>query len=382
MAKKAPAKKKTGSRKTQAVKSIAPEVEAGPSASAVETVLSEVVGQDRAVGVLSRAMEADRVHHGWIFTGPAGVGKRTTALAFARELLVPAAGDAQRDVLDGQLRRGHHPDLHVVSASLASISREAKIRTGKQITLAREVVAEFVVEPAVRTRAVTADSMASKVFVIVDAHLMGAEAQNLLLKTLEEPPAGTVIVLVTESEDRLLATIRSRCQRVVFTPLGKAAMEPFVERACAGLDDRQRFIARVLSEGSPGRLSEVIEGGLVRWADELDQLFRAADAGKPVPELGPQMSKLVSEEAERRVAGQKLASKDAANRRAAADMLRLVAERHRRLLRQSAESSHAMRCVAAIEAVQETESLIRSNVPMQHAFNLLAAELAWAGSER
>ncbi len=373
---------KKATRKRAPKKAAQAEVTDAPSASAVETLMDGVVGQERAVGVLRSAMDSQRVHHAWIFTGPKGVGKRTTALAFARELLLPAEGDVQRASIDAQLRRGHHPDLHPVSASLASVSRDAEIRKRKQTTLPRDVVAEFLVEPAVRTRVVTANTVASKVFIVLDAHMMGDAAQNLLLKTLEEPPAGTVILLVTQSEDRLLATIRSRCQRVAFGTLGIDEMAGFAGALAGGLSDNERRMALILSGGSPGRLAQVIAGGLVGWANALDGMFRAAEAGKAVPELGPEMTRLVNEEAERQVAGNKLASKEAANRRAAADMLGLVAERNRRLLeRSSGDEALAMRRVLAIEAVAETERLLASNVPMQLAFGLLSAELTGAANE-
>ncbi len=342
----------------------------------IDTTLDELIGQPRAVAVLRDAIEAQRVHHAWIFTGPSGVGKRTAALAFARELLLPGDDDLHHAEIDAQLRRGVYPDLHTISASLARVSRKNEVRLRKQTTLPREVVAEFLVEPALRTRTVDAPSVAAKVFIVEDAHLMGDAAQNLLLKTLEEPPAGTVIVLVTQSEDRMLATIRSRCQRVTFGTLSKPEMEPFADRLAPDLDDTERFIALALAAGSPGGLVQVVAGGMVAWAQELEQLFRAAEAGDAVPELGPRMTDLVKAEATRQVGKDKLASKEAANRRAASDMLRLVAERHRRQLRrQSTDAPASARYASAIEAVHQTERMLASNVPLQHAFGLLAAEL-------
>jgi DNA polymerase III subunit delta' len=371
MAKRSPSKKPAAMKVVGGAPT--PPAQAPPR---VELALEEIIGQPRPVAALQDAMSSGRIHHAWVFSGPEGVGKRTTALAFARELLLPPASDPQHEVLDAQLRSGSHPDLHLITAKLAKVSRENDIRGRKQTTLPREVLLEFLVEPASKTRVVSVSSLASKVFIVDDAHKMGDAAQNLLLKTLEEPPAGTVIILVTASEDRLLPTIRSRSQRVVFGALERADMQQFVEQLPESYTPTQRKIAEAISSGSPGRLQQVVEGGLVGWAEQLETLLQSADSGHAVPELGPLMADLVDAEAKRQVDLDALASKEAANRDAAADMLQLVAERHRRFMVRLADDPQACEHHArAIDAVAQTEVLIRSNVPLAHAFGLLGAEL-------
>ncbi|MBX9737651.1 MAG: hypothetical protein K2X32_12075, partial [Phycisphaerales bacterium] len=103
--------------------------------------LSEIVGQRHAVSVLRSAIDTGRVHHAWIFSGPRGVGKFTTARAFAAELLSRAeAGAMPPEVAEeiiGLVASARHSDVHVVSKELASVSREKTVRDSKQTTVAK-----------------------------------------------------------------------------------------------------------------------------------------------------------------------------------------------------------------------------------------------------
>ena len=113
-----------------------------------------------------------------------------------------------------------HPDLHIITKELARYSDDRATRERKLTRMPVEVVRQHLIEPAQRP----ACSGMARCSSLDEAELLAGEGQNALLKTLEEPPGGasggpTVIILITSSEDRLLPTIRSRCQRVGFTPL-------------------------------------------------------------------------------------------------------------------------------------------------------------------
>ncbi|HVK77354.1 MAG TPA: DNA polymerase III subunit delta' [Kofleriaceae bacterium] len=179
--------------------------------------LADIQGQDRAVAVLRQAIAKGRLHHAFLFTGPAGVGKRTAALALATALNcedLPGEGCGHCPTCV-RIADGVHPDV---------------------ITLAREGAAQIVPIETVRAQVVAAVGLPphearERVFLIDEATALQPAAANALLKTLEEPPRRTRFVLMTVAPDQLLPTIRSRCQRVSFAPLDAEA-----RRAALGAD--------------------------------------------------------------------------------------------------------------------------------------------------
>lgn len=356
----------------------AAETPMAPQAHAPPLALRDVLGQSHAVELLRAAMRSGRVHHAWVFHGPEGVGKFTTALAFAAAVLDPATDphDDRTPDPDSQVQRllaaGAHPDLHVVNKELTPFSRDASVRGQKQRTIPFAVAEEFLVEPATRTRNLHEPSLVGKVFIVDEAHLLGRDAQNLLLKTLEEPPEGTVIILVTPAEEELLPTIRSRCQRIPFLPLSDVDMREWLRRGGAAIDPEHEAWALRYAAGSPGVLNRVIEGNLTAWHEALAPMLADADRGKFDLAIGATMAKLVDERAAAMVARNPSASKEAANVAAAADMLRLVADHHHGAMRASRRPEVRAR---AVELVAEAERQIERNVPLAFVFENLAAQL-------
>lgn len=361
----------------------------------VITRLDAVVGHSRAKEILQSSMQSGRVHHAWIFHGPTGVGKLTTAVAFAATLLDPTTSAGlsgelapeEGSATQGLIRAGTHPDFRVVSKELAAVSRDERTRAGKQITLAIEVIREFVIEPASRSRSMGGGSMAGKVFVIDEAELMDQRTQNVLLKTLEEPPAGCVIILVTSSEDRLLTTIRSRAQRVGFTALSEMEMQQWLH--ASGLEVKGEELAFVLrfAGGSPGMAKLAVEQGLYAWQQTLGGMLDQAARGSFSPELGGAMAKLVDDRASEAVKGNPEASKDSANKAWARRMLGFVAEDARARLRSKGaragvrvetlrEDAGVARALRMLDAVSEAETQLGSNVNLGLLFENLAAQLA------
>ncbi len=353
------------------------------------TLIDQVVGQTGAKRVLAAALKSGRAHHAWIFHGPAGVGKFTTAYAFAAALLDPttAAG------LTGQVapesgspvqelcRTGNHPDLHVIVKELAAISRKDSVRNGKQTTIAKEVLDEFLVEPALRTRVLQGASLMGKAFIVDEAEMITPDVQNILLKTMEEPPPGTVIMLVTSSEDRLLPTIRSRCQRVGFVPLDEREMDEWIESAGIDLDAKRAAWLRGFAAGSPGLARLAVDADLFTWHEALAPLLATLDKGGFPPELGSTMAKLIAERAEADVKANPDASKDGANKAWARRMLAFLAEHFRVRLRATAGEGRGpddpviLRRLAAIDAIQAAEGHLASNVNLTLLLENLAAQL-------
>jgi len=179
--------------------------------------LDRVVDQPRAVELLRRALASDRVAHAYAFIGPSGAGRMTTALAFAAELL----GSPSRQ----------HPDLHVIVPT----PPESNPRGARAIRIdaIRELERVAALRPAAARR---------KVFVLDEAERMTGDTPQAFLKTLEEPPAATVIMLILPRARAVPATVLSRCQVVRFAPRDDADAAP--ARALA-----REILAEVKAQG-------------------------------------------------------------------------------------------------------------------------------------
>jgi DNA polymerase III subunit delta' len=164
--------------------------------------LEAIEGQAEAVELLRRALEGGRIAHAWAFIGPAGSGRKTTALAFARALVAPSGGAAA-----GRVDRGIHPDVHLLGP--VPPASNPKGTPAIRIENIRELGRLAALKPA---------EAPWKVFIVDEAETMTGAAPQAFLKTLEEPPARTVIVLVLPHARALPATVLSRCQIVRFRP--------------------------------------------------------------------------------------------------------------------------------------------------------------------
>ena len=158
-----------------------------------------------------------------------------------------------------------------------------------------------------------------------EAELLNPAGQNVLLKTLEEPPPGTFLILVTSSGERLLPTVRSRCQRVGFQPLPDATVGDWITRHHGDLDAPTRGWVTRFADGSLGRAGLALDRGLVSWSDRLGPLLDAAAAGRAVPELTDAGNEAIKGFAEGWVKEFPQASKEAANRQAAGLLAHLFA---------------------------------------------------------
>jgi DNA polymerase-3 subunit delta' len=190
-----------------------------------------VVGQDRAVEQLQRA--ATRPAHAYLVAGPRGAGAVDAARAFAAALVAPDGDERTTDLV----RRRLHPDV---------VEFEPE-RTVITVDQARdEIIPEVWSAPIESGR---------KVVLLLEAERLQPEAANALLKTFEEPPERTVIVLVSEAPDELLATVRSRLQRVDLGSLDEATITQAL--LVGGVDPDTAQLAARLSGGQLGRAREL-----------------------------------------------------------------------------------------------------------------------------
>lgn len=176
---------------------------AGPEREGrVSEVFAGIRGQDGAVALLRRALATGHVAHAYAFVGPAGCGRKTTALAFAQALVAPQGGRAA-----DRAARGVHPDVHLI------VPTPPEDRPKGPLALRIENVRALEHLAALRPAEATV-----KVFIVDEAERMTAATPQAFLKTLEEPPAHTIIVLILSQLRALPATVLSRCQIVRFLP--------------------------------------------------------------------------------------------------------------------------------------------------------------------
>jgi DNA polymerase-3 subunit delta' len=250
-------------------------------------------GHQRVCDFLRAAVANDRLPHALLFAGADGVGKHSVARALVAWLLCEAAAEAKGDDACGrcascrQVAAGSHPDLQ--GLSVASGKKEIGVDRARDVK-------RFTQLRPLRGRI--------KVAVIDDAHMLTVAAQNALLKTLEEPPQHSLLILVAHNPDALLATVRSRCQRVQFSPLPHDAVIEILTRD-HGLTPSAAQQLAALAEGSPGRalaLSRCVtstEGapqlaGLA-GARYVDLMRVANQIGLPEADTGTKLDLLLSQ---------------------------------------------------------------------------------------
>lgn len=251
--------------------------------SAPAVPFSDVTAQDRALRPLRSALRRGALHHAYLFGGPEGTGKATAALLLAQA--ANCEGRAARDAEDGageggrddacgacgpcrKIAKGLHPDVLVLREEKEMVRQGRwEPRGGKAPS--RDIVVDQV-RDLVDHRLALRRFEGRRRFVILDpADAMNPQAQNALLKTLEEPPADTTLVLVASSPDALLPTIRSRCLRVPFAPVPAPAIAAWLEREHAKPPEAAR-LAAALSGGSFSR-------ALAFDGEESTRLVRAVE---------------------------------------------------------------------------------------------------------
>ncbi len=227
---------------------------------------ADIVGHDVVVARLRRAIAADRLPHTYLFAGPEGVGKSATAHALATTLLCDAAGDDACARCPGCVgaARETHPDFTLV--------RVAEGTAEIKIDQARELQRRLRLRP-IRAR--------RKVAIVDDAERLNLAAQHAMLKTFEEPPGATVLILVASNVAALLPTVLSRCQRIDFFPLADDAVAQLLVERCDVPPEQAREMARYsdgsLSEAQLFR-TELVERARAELLPLLDGLTRRSYA--------------------------------------------------------------------------------------------------------
>jgi DNA polymerase-3 subunit delta' len=239
-----------------------------------------IVGQRHAVEMLQSALRLESIHHAYLFAGPEGVGKELTAIAFAQALLCreqSGRGCGECSTCR-RIARRNHPDVAWVMPQSELIARGLASRSEFSNVPSREIRVEQVrgLQERLALRPLEASR---KLAIIASADQMNAQAQNAFLKTLEEPPRGSVLVLIAASPELLLPTIRSRCSKVRFGPLPLSFIEERLKSE-RQMDPESVHLAAVLSEGSLSRALEM-KMEMLGQRKQVIALFEAAVGQRP-----------------------------------------------------------------------------------------------------
>jgi DNA polymerase-3 subunit delta' len=197
---------------------------------------ADIVGQDKPLAALRAAFANERLHHAYLFFGPEGVGKHTVAVAFAKAI---HCSELSNDFCGGcanckRIADSNHPDVRVIEP----LSGKKEISIAQIRELEREL----------NYRSFTGKR---KVAIIDPATLMNLSSQNALLKTLEEPPADCLIILIAPNSGGLLPTLRSRCLRLAFAPLARQEVAAYLVTR-HGMNSTDAEFVAALGVGSIG----------------------------------------------------------------------------------------------------------------------------------
>jgi len=238
----------------------------------------DIIGQKRQIDQLERARKSGRVAHAYLFFGPDGIGKERVAFAFARALNCESGENAPCGTCESCRKIGKfsHPDVRLVASEKELVDRQLIEKEKGGL-------------PSAQIRNAQLDELGDlfrhrpymgrwKVVVVVDADLMNSNSQNRFLKTLEEPSADSVIILVTAHPEALLPTVRSRCQALAFGPLSTDQVSNFL-RTQRALDEKRARVLAAMAQGSLGRAEAIASGDVLQERDGLVAGFTRALGG-------------------------------------------------------------------------------------------------------
>jgi DNA polymerase-3 subunit delta' len=244
---------------------------------------SNIKGQDQAIKFLQTAMRNGKLSHAYIFAGPSGCGQSLLARNFAKALNCGANIDSapcDNCISCNKIDKDIHPDIKWIKKD--ERSRQIKIEE------IRGLESQIILKPY---------EGKYKVFILVEAELMNIEAANSFLKTLEEPPQNSILILIVERPKDLLPTIASRCQVIRLRPLEADTLKTILVNDHGISEKKAEFLSRV----SEGRLDRAIsyDRDILEWKnsaleelsdDECAEDYTAADRD----ELSKKLNILVS----------------------------------------------------------------------------------------
>jgi DNA polymerase-3 subunit delta' len=224
---------------------------------------ADLTGHQKQLAILRSALISQRLHHAYLFLGPEGVGKRTIAVSYAKAIHCRERNNDFCDRCENcrRIADGNHPDVRIIEP----LAEKKEISIQQIRELEREL----------NYRSFTGKQ---KVLIIDPATSMNLSAQNALLKTLEEPPRKTSIILIATHGGGLLPTLRSRCMRLSFAPLPRRDVAAYLQTKHGRAAEDAAFLAS-MSMGSIGAALNLEENELLKsrreWAGMLGALKTA-----------------------------------------------------------------------------------------------------------
>ncbi|MDX8381535.1 MAG: DNA polymerase III subunit [Ghiorsea sp.] len=233
--------------------------------------MSNIIGHDEVSLAFGEAVEQKRLHHAWLLYGVKGIGKASVAEQLSA-LFLCESPDVEQHKACGQchtcamLHAGSHPDYEKIGL----LYDEKKKKFNRDINIAQTRAAlDFLALSGLKSK--------RRVLLIDDANLMNNQAANALLKGLEEPNEGSLLLIVCHDLVRLPATIRSRCMLQACAPLNEANMRQVLTQQ--GLDEQLMPLAMDLGQGSPGRVATLRNSGqakaLLAWQNLLNDMSQS-----------------------------------------------------------------------------------------------------------
>ena len=223
----------------------------------------EITGHKKQKDILLRAISSQHISHAYLFAGPEGIGKRLIATAFIRTLLCEQGTGCGQCSSCLKVEHHNHPDIHFLDAEGSAIKID-QIRELQQVLSLRPLEGDY------------------KICLVDGAEQFTTGAGNALLKTLEEPQSGTIIILITSQPERLLTTIRSRCQKLIFRHLPKQHIAEVLTDKLS-LNSTEAKIIAALADGSFKKALGKNQELFLEKRQKLIQSLSALSAGSIIP---------------------------------------------------------------------------------------------------
>ena len=310
---------------------------------------NDVKGHDLTIEQIKRAHQRGRLSHAYLFVGPSGVGKRLIAQKLAQALFCESEDSETLEACGTcpnckRFQAGTHPDYYEIGCPEGKKSIPIELFVGSDDHRGREGLCyELSLKPMASDR---------KIALIDDCHLMQSEAANSLLKTLEEPPPNSLIILITDREEAILPTIRSRCQLLRFQSLSVEDMVSLI-LSLGYVSERSEAEALAgLSEGSLENARELSQGRLKELTGIIGQSF-GQDRINPLKTI-PTILDWIED-----------AGESSEQRKAAFWLLKVLAENLRTRLRdQSGNASMVDNFQVRLSRVREAEQQLHEMMPI------------------
>lgn len=202
---------------------------------------SQIIGHQKQIEIVRQALNHGRLHHAYLFVGLEGVGKKTIALGLTKAIHCSAVtGDFCGECADcARIQDGNHPDVRILGPLVGK--KEISIQQIREL------------EKELNFRSFSGKK---KIAILDPATLMNVAAQNALLKTLEEPPQESLLILIASNGGALLPTLRSRCLRMTFGPLARDLVSGFLVSR-NGIEKEAADFLAAMSMGSLGAVVNI-----------------------------------------------------------------------------------------------------------------------------